>query len=87
MPIYRDTDSEEGTFGPSMSAAMSLHKNKKHGKKEEGEGKDKVAHHIEQAKHHIDAAHAAHSGAGMEDEEMPGQGGGLSGLLGGEDEE
>jgi hypothetical protein len=47
---------------------------------------DKVAHHIEQAKHHIEAAHAAHNG--MEDEEdMPMQSGGLSGLMSGEDEE
>lgn len=84
MPIFREHEGEEGTFAPNMSAAMSMHRAKK-GKKED-EGKDKVKHHLDKAKEHIEAAHAAH--AGDEDEDMtPMSGGGLSGLMGGEQEE
>jgi len=89
MPIFRDSDSEEGTFGPSMSAAMSLHRAKKHGKDEEGaeEKKDKVKHHLDKAKEHLDAATAAHDQHEEDEEMMPMHGGGLSGLMGGEEEE
>lgn len=88
MPIFRETEGEEGTFGPSMSAAMSLHKAKKHGKEdeEEHEGKDKVKHHLDKAKEHIEAAHAAHAGHEDEMHDSP-MGGGLSGLMGDEAEE
>ena len=87
MPIFRNNDSEEGTFGPSMSAAMSLHR-AKHGKKDEGdkEKKDKVKHHLDKAKEHLDAATEAHEGH-EEDEDTPLQGGGMSALMGGEEED
>jgi hypothetical protein len=53
--MFRDDDSEEGTFGPSMSAAMSMHRDKKDKKKEKSE-KDK---HLDKAKEHLDKAVAA----------------------------
>lgn len=86
-PIFRDNDSEEGTFGPSMSAAMSLHRAKKGGKEDEkgeDEKKDKVKHHLDKAKEHLNAATEAHEGH-EDDEDMPSMGMGLSDLLG-EDE-
>lgn len=90
MPIFRDQEGEEGTFGPSMSAAMSLHRAKKGGKKEheeKGEGKDKVKHHLDKAKEHLDAATAAHEGHEEDDMEgFPSMGGGMSALMGDEEE-
>lgn len=87
MPIFRDNDSEEGTFGPSMNAAMSLHR-AKHGKKddEDGEKKDKVKHHLDKAKEHLDAAAEAHEGH-EDDEDSMSSGSGMSALMGGEEEE
>ena len=79
MPIFRDEDSEEGTFGPSMSAAMSMHHDKKDKKKSE---KDK---HIEEAKKHLDAASESTDGGEHAEEEDSG-GLGLSSLTGGEEE-
>lgn len=86
MPIFRDNHEEEGTFGPSMSAAMSLHRAKKGGKEEEkDEKKDKLKHHLDKAKEHLAAATAAHDG--HDDEDTMSMHGGLSGLMGGEEEE
>ena len=76
MPIFKDSDSEEGTFGPSMSAAMSLHRAKKD-KGEDGDKKSKKEH-LDKAKEHIDAAMDEHDE--HEDEDMPGMGMGLSSL-------
>lgn len=90
MPIFRDNDSEAGTFGPSMSAAMSLHK---HSKDKEGaeedhekDGGDKKTMHLKKAKHHLDKALADHES--MEhDADMDMSGGGLSDLMGSGEEE
>jgi hypothetical protein len=87
MPIFRDNDSEEGTFGPSMSAAMSLHRAKKDGKEKDGDKKDKVKHHLDKAKEHLNAAAEAHEGHEEDQEDMPLSGGGMSALMGGEEEE
>lgn len=88
MPIFRDNDSEEGTFAPSMSAAMSMHRhNKSKSDESEGDGKDKKGEHLKKAKHHLDKALEEHEGAEhAADEDMNG-GAGLSEMVGGEEEE
>jgi hypothetical protein len=87
MPIFRDNENEAGTFGPSMSAAMSLHRhNKSEESDDEKDGKDKKSEHLKKAKHHLDKALEEHEGMERaEDEDM--HGGGLSELMGGEEEE
>jgi hypothetical protein len=80
-PIFHDDDSEEGTFGPSMSAAMSMHRDKKDKKDKDKLSKDE---HIEEAKKHLDQA----SGGDEHDHAEPDEddlGGGLSSLMGDEE--
>ena len=91
MPIFRDHEGEEGTFGPSMSAAMSLHRHREVPEESEKDDKDgktsKKGEHLKKAKHHLDKALEEHEGMEhAQDEDMNG-GAGLSALMGGEDEE
>ena len=82
-PIFHGDDGEdkEGTFGPSMSAALSLHRDKK----EKKDGKDSKEEHLKKAKHHLDKAIEGHEGMEHAEEEDMG-GGGIGSLLSDEEE-
>jgi hypothetical protein len=88
MPIFREKEGEQGTFGPSMSAAMSLHRQAKAkaDKEDEDEKKmnslKKAKSSVKKAKHDIKDAMEEHEGHEEEDE-MSGPG--LSSI--GEEEE
>ena len=69
MAIFHDEKDETSTFGPSMSAALSLHKEKK-------EKKDKLSkdEHIDAAKEHLDAATGTGEEHEHDDNEQLGEG-------------